>query len=511
MDGKPSVTGKLRKKLNTFFFAEEVPYGLALVRILLPLAAMIPMLQRLPRVRELFSSDGATAQLSALYQQGDMLPEVSGSVAVALYVLMLFCLLTTSLGWMTRISVCIATVLYTYFNMLDSVSTITKYSVIATDTLLVMCVANSGAIWSIDSWLSRRRANTWPGEPSIARPRFPIWQARCIQLLVACIYFGAALTKIQTSAFFSGDQIRFWMLTNVNFHNPVGEYLAMMPAVLVVSGYITVVWEMCFIFTVWRGWQRPVMLLMGVVFHLGTCLMLGLYIFPMICISIYFAFLSENDVRVLAAAYRRFRRRRGWRPKRYTDADLAPQWVARLPAFLQMPRVVAFTVLAGGLVLLGVETEYHADIYGVRSAQGKSELKPMERAEAQRMLAASRGIREKDKFFSFDLGTTAIGGILANSKSEFTYGDVVLAQGSLNPPHEDMLVECELVDADGALIQQYQQIAVRESLRCDFYYRIGQNIPPGTYSFVLKSAGREVGRRPFNVVGSPPQNAMLAN
>lgn len=511
MDGKPSVIDRLRDKLNTFFFAEEVPYGLAIVRILLPLAAIIPMLQRLPRVRELFSSDGATAQLSALYQQGDMLPEVPGSVAVALYVLMLFCMLTTSLGWMTRVSVCIATVLYTYFNMLDSVSTITKYSVIATDTLLVLCVANSGAVWSIDSWLSRRRTNHWPGEPSIDRPRFPIWQARLIQLLVACIYFGAALTKIQTSAFFSGDQMRFWMLTNVNFHNPVGEYLAMMPAVLVISGYITVVWEMCFIFTVWRGWQRPVMLLLGVLFHLGTCLMLGLYIFPMICISIYFAFLNENDVQTIAAMYRRFRRRRGWRPKRFTTADLAPQWLSRIPAMLQLPRIAAFTLIAGAIVLIGVEAEYHADLYGVRSPEGMSELRPLDVADAQRMLSATSGIREKDKFFSFDLGSTAIGGILADSKTEFTYGDVILAQGSLNPPHEDMLVECELVDADGALVHQYQQIAVRESLRCDFYYRIGQDIEPGTYSFVLKSAGREVGRRPFQVVGTPPQNAMLAN
>ena len=511
MDGTLSVVGKLRNKLNKFFFAEEVPYGLALVRILLPLAAMIPMWQRLPRVRELFSSDGATAQLSALYQQGQMLPEFSGSVAVALYVLMLFCMVTTSLGWMTRISVCVATALYAYFNMLDSVSTITKYSVITIDAMVVMCVANSGAVWSIDSWLARRRTNSWPGEPNIDRPKFPVWQARLIQILIACVYFGAALTKIQTSAFFSGDQIRFWMLTNFNFHNPVGEYLATMPALLVVSGYITVVWEMCFLFTVWRGWQRPVMLLMGIGFHLGTCLMLGLYIFPAICIAIYFAFLTENDVRVLAAVYRRFRRRRGWRPRRYTDADLVPGWLGRIPAALKLPPVVAFTAMAGLLVLVGVEAEYHADVYGVRSPNGMAELRPMDAADAERMLAPTKVIREKDKFFSFDLGTTAIGGILANSRDEFTYGDVILAQGSLNPPHEDMLVECELVDAEGALIQRYQQIAVRESLRCDFYYRIGQDIPPGPYAFVLKSAGREVGRRPFNVVGTPPQRAMLAN
>ena len=170
MDGMPreGLLAHFRNKVSNFFFEEEVPYGLALTRIVLPLLMLIPMLQRLPRVRELYSADGATCQLSAVYRFGDMLPEFPGGVAVGLYVLMIFCLLATSAGWMTRISCICGTLLYTYFNCLDAVSTITKYSVIATDVMVVMCLANSGAIWSLDSWFSnRRRTNAWPGEPNI--------------------------------------------------------------------------------------------------------------------------------------------------------------------------------------------------------------------------------------------------------------------------------------------------------------------------------------------------------
>ena len=52
--------------LKAFFFAEQSPYGLALVRMFLTSVALVPMIRRFPRVRELFSSDGAPQQLAPL-------------------------------------------------------------------------------------------------------------------------------------------------------------------------------------------------------------------------------------------------------------------------------------------------------------------------------------------------------------------------------------------------------------------------------------------------------------
>src|SRR5690606_41945938 len=66
--------------------------------------------------------------------------------------------LCTSLGWRTRLSVSLSFVLYTYLNLLDSVSTITKYSCIASHALLLLSLSNCGAVWSVDHWLKRRRS-----------------------------------------------------------------------------------------------------------------------------------------------------------------------------------------------------------------------------------------------------------------------------------------------------------------------------------------------------------------
>ncbi|HEY4258828.1 MAG TPA: hypothetical protein VGM98_01655, partial [Schlesneria sp.] len=76
-----------RARVDRFFFAMEVPYAMALLRMVFPIALMGMVLPRWYVVRELFSTDGATAQLSSGYGY-TLLPEVSGTVAVALYAVM---------------------------------------------------------------------------------------------------------------------------------------------------------------------------------------------------------------------------------------------------------------------------------------------------------------------------------------------------------------------------------------------------------------------------------------
>ena len=55
-----------------FLFAEEVPYGLAIVRMLLPLALLAAVIPRWFHARELFSVDGAPAPLWYAYGQATL-------------------------------------------------------------------------------------------------------------------------------------------------------------------------------------------------------------------------------------------------------------------------------------------------------------------------------------------------------------------------------------------------------------------------------------------------------
>lgn len=487
LNQKPSV-------LKQFLFAEEVPYGAALSRMALPLAAAIPMVMRFPHVRELYTTDGANLQLFELYGRGAVFTVLSPALAVPLYGIMLFAMFCSIIGLRTRLSLATVFVLYVYFNLLDGVSTITKYSAIASHMLLLLTVSNCGAVWSVDAWLKKRRG----GSLSVLPPKSAVWPVRLMQLLFAAIYFGAAITKIQTTEFFSGEQMRYWMLSNWNYENPIGEFMAMWSPILLVSAYLAVIWEILFAFLVWQPRTRLPMLLIGALFHFMTWLTLGLYIFPAICMASYFAFANEADVIWLRHFAKRIR---------LASVVSLPFSVSRraLQAIPQlMPASVAWVCLLAVTALGAAELEYRMDIYGRNAPAGTMALKPMDAVVANTMIHKEQRVRQKDKFFNFEIGTSTIGGQLSNRKTEFEFGELMIAQCNMNPPHEDMWVECVLEDEESRVVERFGQFVTREMLRANFTYYFGDRLLPGNYSIILKNRSKEIYRRDFALTGEPP-------
>jgi hypothetical protein len=496
---KPS---SLLTQLHDFFFTRQTPWGLALVRMILPAVALIPMFRRFPRVRELFSSDGAPQQLAELFGHGTPLFELPPAFASALYGLMLFSLVSAIFGFRTRTSLLIGTPLYIYFNLLDAVGTMTKYTVIASHVLLILSLSHCGAVWSVDALLKRWKQ----GYAATIPPTFPVWPARLIQLLFAFVYFGAAITKVQTPAYFSGEQMRYWMFSDWNYPNPLGEFVAMSPAILLTSGYLTVVWEFTFPFLVWRPFGRYYALGFGALFHLLTLPLLGLYIFPFICIPCYCAYLMECDILAIRNWFKRLR---------FPSAAIAAPRIAvaklidRRPAAVSLPALwAAFAALA---TVAAAEADYHFDVYRIHANHGPLPLKSIDPVVARTIINSQRPLREKDKFFSFNIGTAMMAGQLANSRSEFEIGDTIIAQCNLNTPHEDLWVECVIEDEQQRVIDTTGHFVTRDLLFTNFPWTTCQSLVPGNYFVVLKSSGQEVARRPFTLHGNnacpiPPAN-----
>lgn len=494
---------------NRCFFSREVPYGLALARIYLPLVLLMDVLPRWPFARELYSLDGAPAPLADNFGYPNWLPVMPGSVAVGMYTALVFFLITGSLGWWTRVSLLAAAVLYPYFTLLDCITTLTKYTVIASHILLVLSLSNAGAVWSIDSWMQRRRERHLPWSELGRESRScAVWPQRLIQLLLCAIYFGAAMTKMHTTAFLSGDQMLYWMMTYVNSPHPVGEYLTQFPLLLVVCAYITLVWEVVFPFVVWQPRGKWLTLAIGASFHVMTALTLGLYIFPQVMLAAYFAFLTEDEVRGIAGFVRRcrrrvasFSRRQGWRfasrlapSSRMTaapESSVSP-WYVRAGAFAMTVAIVS---------LAGVELEHWQDTYGERGPNGPLALREVSAEKVERLMEPVQ-LRQSDKFFSFDLGGRIIGDHLVNYRRVFRQGETLFAQVCLNQPHEDMWLECQLNGADGKLINRYGQVAMRETFRSHFHLPLDCSLPPGEYDLVLNNAGEEIMRRRFVVTES---------
>jgi hypothetical protein len=499
----------LRSRINRFFHEEETPYGIALVRMFVPLALLASMVTRWSRAREIYSMDGASTPLWNSYGMPNMLPEISGVIAVGMVTLLMMTLITASIGWCTRVSLAIAFTSYTYLSMLDAVSTITKYSVIASHVLLLLALSQCGAVWSVDSWLKRRRERASQGGLSseLAIPKSAAWPRRLLQIMIGAVYFGAAMTKLHTPAYFSGDQMVTWMQTNVNFANPVGEWMSLYSTLIVFFSYIAVVWEVTFIFLCWRGFGRIAMLTLGVMFHVMTTVMLGLIIFPLICIPIYFAFLNEEDFRNLTWRWMRLKQKFGWdkRPNRVTiSATVKPTGTAAIPSPMVFAGVVMLVVLAG------IEIEHRMDPFGIRRPEGPYALKELDPEYVETvLLRRAVPMRTEDMVSDFRAGTVLIGGNLFNPKRDFRIGEKVIVQAWISPPHEDMIFYCNLHDAEDHVVDTRPQQALREMARCNFYYTLSSALEPGDYFFVLKRADKELMRKRIRI--HPGQKPLVAN
>lgn len=491
----PTQQSTSQNALSRFFFAKETPFGVALVRIFLPIACGIPMFMRFRHARELYTADGSPVQMFELFGHAPTLPVLPANIAIPLYSLMLACFVLTVVGFKTRISCWITTILYIYFNFMDGVGTMTKYSAIASHLLLLLSVSDAGAIWSVDAFLKQRRNPKLVGLPV----QTSVWPARLMQIMFAHVYFGAAITKIQTDSFFSGEQMRYWMLSNWNYENPVGETMAMWSPLLLVSAYMAVVWEMTFPFLAWRPKARLIALPLGIFFHFMTWLTLGLYIFPAICVSGYFAFASEADFMKVRSFCRRLNIAQYFKmPVLATNAMLE-----KLPT--AFPATVVWMCLIALVTIGGTEAELHMDLYGRNTPEGGYRLKPLDHRVATTMIKNEQAVREKDKFFSFEIGTRTVGNQLANRRDEYEFGETMIAQANLNPPHEDMWVECLLQDNEGRTIEQFGQFVTREMMRSNFVYKFGNKLLPGSYNMVLKSANKEIYSRPFELTGTPEE------
>jgi hypothetical protein len=146
-------------------------------------------------------------------------------------------------------------------------------------------------------------------------------------------------------------------------------------------------------------------------------------------------------------------------------------------------------------VVLGVEIEHRIDPYGIRRPEGPHELVELDPATVEAMLESNPMLRPEDLVHSLEMGEMLIGGYVVGHKSTFRQGERLFAQCTLNPPHPDLMIECNLHDAENRLLDRVQQVVPREAFRANFLYVLHDALGPGEYSLVVRCGGQEVARR----------------
>lgn len=503
-----NTTGSLtiKQKLEQLFFAEEIPYGFALMRITLPIVVLQGVLARWRFCEELYSTNGITVSLMENFHYTNLFPPVGPFLTACLMSVLVAFLITACIGWQTRLSLFGAFLIHTYFACNDMATSMTKFTVIETHMLLLMALSECGRIWSVDSWLAgRRNPDRAPLSERPAWALAPVWPSRLLFLMVGATYLGAAITKLHMPDFITGEAIGYWIMSNPNFRHYIGEWMSQYPGLLTMSGHFTVLWEILFIFTAWQGIPRRIMFALGIFFHFMAAITLGEVIFFFVMSSCYCGCLTESESRFTMSVVRRI-----W--STLQSLLPGPELLARLPRVtlpaavgratpqLQLATFCGLMLVAG---LGGAWANYSLDLYGLRRPEGRHPLQEVSQEEVARLFVEGEPIREQDKYLGVKVGSLLVSGRLTNQRDKFRYGETIICEASLNPPHEDMWIECHLVDADQKIINRDGNIAGRENRFTQFKYQLTEALEPGNYKLVVRSRGQVICHRDFVLEGGP--------
>ncbi len=476
--------------VKAFFFAPESPRPLALMRMAVGLIFLYDAAARWPYAVELYSSDGSPMPLfpQTAYSGTFFEPVAVGAAwTVVLHSLLLFALLTVTLGWRTRTSLWIAVALTVWMGLLDHAGTFKKYSVIGMHLMVLLSFSGCGAVWSIDRLLRSK------GRLFVMLS--PAWPRRLIQLLFVSIYFGAALTKIRLPDFANGDLLMFSLLDDQWGGGRWGLWFSTQPRLLILASIATVLFELAFPLLVWSSRLRLPMLVLAALFHIVLGVTMSLGIFSPVMLAALLAFISERDLSRGRALAIRFSRAESWTDfaaVNRTDCDLShPN--GRAARFRRRPvlRSRVLYLLIGGLwVAGGWAIQRVSDPYGVFGTPMPTEFHQMDEATVEKILA-DRSLSYQDYFHRIEIGSrlSSDGTHAFGERKRFQRGMTLFACARLIQKHPALDLEWLLIRSDGEEAHYSHRLDGASShATVGFALTDAEQTPPGRYQLVLRAA-----------------------
>ncbi|HET9333858.1 MAG TPA: HTTM domain-containing protein [Gemmatimonadota bacterium] len=141
--------------------------------------------------------------------------------------------------------------------------------------LLCLALSPSGRHLSVDALRRRRR-------PSSPTTSFAVWPMRLQQILLSWSYVSNAVAKLTYGgvAWMNGYTLQQYLLTrSLDWESPFGLWLAPRHGLCVAVSIATILYELAFPLVLLAPRARPVVLGLGVLFHLGIYLTLNVAFF----------------------------------------------------------------------------------------------------------------------------------------------------------------------------------------------------------------------------------------
>ncbi len=309
---------------DRFWFTPTDPATLGLIRVLAGAMILYTHLVWTLGLERFLSADGMLRPefvrgfqetdwaWSHLYLVPSGLPLLIAHLA-ALAIMAAFCV-----GWQTRLTgLLTAALVVSYANRapaalfgLDQVNGFLA---------LYLAIGPSGAAWSLDRLLARRRTAPGPkrsagasssaavagaAPESIAAPSIGAnVSIRLIQLHMCLIYLFAAVGKLQGESWWNGEAF-LGTVANREYQTMDLTWLASYPMIVAALTHITIFWELSYSALVWFRLTRPFIVAISIPLHLGIAFGMGMITFGTIMIVGNMAFVPPATIRRIAAVRR---------------------------------------------------------------------------------------------------------------------------------------------------------------------------------------------------------------
>jgi hypothetical protein len=277
-----------------FWFAPIPPHVYALLRISLGLVGLVTLIglrnQAFWILDSLVADQGATwlKQMAAAAGLGAIAGRVLYGACIAAFILM-------TLGFRTSISVPLALVallVQLSWNFLP----LSGAHQAMQGLLFCLIWADCGRVWSVDAWLARRRRDASAGAALTS-----IAPLRLIRYQVALVYLASGLWKLYSPTWRDGTAVHYVLNNNV-FHRFPESLPAGWDVLATMATYATLGWELLFAFMLLFAPMRRIVLVLGVLIHLGMLSLIEIGPFHFVMLAAYPAFLDPQTVSRLPQA-----------------------------------------------------------------------------------------------------------------------------------------------------------------------------------------------------------------
>lgn len=168
---------------------------------------------------------------------------------------------------------------------------------------MYLMIGPSGARYSLDHWLARRRAGGQLPEPA---PSISANIAiRLIQLHMCVIYFFAGTSKLMGPTWWEGTAL-WGAFANAEYQSLDMLWLVHYPILINFMTQVSLLWELTYWALVWPRITRPLVIALAVPLHLGIAICMGMVTFGLAMLFGNLAFVSPHLVRLVME--RRYRR-----------------------------------------------------------------------------------------------------------------------------------------------------------------------------------------------------------